>query len=78
MHENISLRIPDSTRILHPGDKVKLGRFSDDLWVVGYGWFTFGGNRPFCGWYLTSYGNKTVVKPLQLPDLDDIYLIEYH
>lgn len=77
MQENISLQIPDSNRFLHPGDKVKLGRFSTELWVVGYGWFTFGGNRPFCGWYLTSLGHKTKVKPLQLPDLDDIYFIEY-
>lgn len=76
MNENISLQIPDSRRILHPGDKVKLGRFSNEIWIVGYGWFSFGGNRPFCGWYLTSCGVKTEVKPLQLPDLDDIYLIE--
>ena len=77
MHEIISLHIPDSQRILHPGDKVKLGRFSDQIWIVGYGWFSFGGNRPWCGWYLTSRGNKANVKPLQLPDLDDIYLVEY-
>lgn len=76
MQENISLQIPGSDRQLHPGDIVKLGRFSTEPWVVGFGWFSFGGNRPFCGWYLTSATSEARVKPLQLPDLDDIYLIE--
>lgn len=76
MQGNISLPIPNSQRILHPKDKVRLGRFSSETWVVGYGWFTFGGNRPFCGWYLVSLDNSNRIKPLQLPDLDDIYLIE--
>lgn len=77
MQENISLPIPNSNRILRPRDKVRLGRFSSETWIVGYGWFTFGGNRPFCGWYLVSADNSAQIKPLQLPDLDDIYLIQY-
>jgi len=77
MQENISLHIPNSKRILHPGDKVKLGRFSDEFWIVGYGWYSYAGNRSTCGWYLTSLRNNAKLKPLQLPDLDDIYLLEY-
>lgn len=69
----VELQIPDEDLYLIPGDKVKLNRFSDKFWTVGYGWFSFGGNRPFCGWYLTSEDNE--VKPLQLNDLDDIYMI---
>ena len=75
--ENISLQIPESSRRLHPGDKVKLERFSTVTLIVGYGWFSFGGNRPFCGWYLTSDGPRAIIKPLQLTDLDDIYILEY-
>ena len=48
---------------------------SGETWEVCYGWYEFGGNRPVCGWYLKKDGGLTV-KPLQLPDLDDIYLIE--
>lgn len=77
MQENISLPIPHSERVLHPRDRVRLGRFSSETWIVGYGWFTFGGNRPFCGWYLVSETKNSQVKPLQLPDLDDIYLIQH-
>ena len=70
------LNIPDSDNIIMPGNIVRLGRFSDKDWTVCFGWYEFGGNRPVCGWYLTSDGGLTV-KPLQLPDLDDIYLINY-
>lgn len=70
------LNIPEHNICLHPGDTVKLCRFSQTFWVVGYGWYSFGGNRPVCGWYLTDKNNPDTVKPLQLPDTDDIYLVE--
>jgi hypothetical protein len=75
---NLKLNIPNTLQYLEPGCKVKLGRFEIDRWIVKHGWYTWGGNRPFCGWYLESCDsleNKTV-KPLQLTDLDDIYIIE--
>ena len=75
MCKEMTLEIPNTNRVLRPGNRVKLGRFQSDMWVVKYGWFSFGGNRPFCGWYLTK-DNGLTVKPLQLPDLDDIYIIE--
>ena len=75
MYREIVLEIPETNLCLRPGYKVKLGRFQSEIWVVNYGWFSFGGNRPFCGWYLTK-DNGLTVKPLQLPDLDDIYMIE--
>lgn len=61
---------------LHPGDVIRLGRFSLVSWIVQYGWYTWGGNRPVCGWSLrdTSTGD---VKPLQETDLYDIYLVSH-
>ena len=72
----ISLEIPNTNRSLTPGDRVRLGRFESTIWTVCYGWFSFGGNRPFYGWYLSKDEGLTV-KPIQLPDLDDIYMIEH-
>jgi len=73
--DNYSLYIPNCQQAIHPGDIVRLHRFETIEWRVGFGWYTFGGNRPFCGWYLSKDGGLTV-KPLQLPDLDDIYIIK--
>ncbi len=66
---------PKSALCLRPGYRVRLHRFESEEWVVGYGWFSFGGNRPMCGWFLTKDAGLTV-KPLQLPDLDDIYIVK--
>ena len=77
--EEMSLQIPDTDRFIHVGDKVKLGRFSAETWTVGYGWYSWGGNRPVCGWFLTrTYPicKESNIKPLQLTDLIDIYMIE--
>lgn len=71
---NIGLEMPGSACMLYPGNRIKLGRFETTEWVVNYGWYSFGGNRPVCGWYLTADNHE--LKPLQLPDLDDIYFIE--
>lgn len=74
--DNTILVIPNTGDTLRPMDKVKLGRFSRIMWLVQFGWYTWGGNRPVCGWYLTDCDNALKVKPLQLNDLDDIYIIE--
>ena len=73
------VEFPDhSGRKLFPGDKVRLGRFDKEIWVVGYNWYNCDGNRPTLGWYLTSINTASPkIKPLQLTDLDDIYLIEH-
>ena len=74
--EDIKLNIPNTNTCLYPGNIVKLGRFETEPWIVKFGWFSFSGNRPWCGWYLESADSAERVKPLQLPDLDDIYVIE--
>ena len=68
------LNIPNTTEYLYQGDIVRLGRFQSKEWTVKFGWYSFGGNRPVCGWYMESDEGLTV-KPIQLPDLDDIYVI---
>lgn len=74
--ENISLEIPEFNISLTPGCRVKLGRFAVEIWIVAYGWYTWGGNRPVCGWYLMNMDCPKDIKPLQKTDLDDIYLVE--
>ena len=73
---NISIEIPEKHMTIHPNNKIKLGRFKDELWEIQYGWYSFGGNRPTLGWYLTSMNDDSRVKPLHLSDLDDIYLLK--
>lgn len=73
---NITLEIERINLILHPGDIVKLSRFDYTRWRIQFGWYTWGGNRPMCGWYLIGADNPQLVKPLQLTDLEDIYLVE--
>ena len=68
------LSIPNSRDYIYQDDIVRLGRFDTKEWVVKFGWYSFGGNRPVCGWYFES-DNGATVKPIQLPDLDDIYVI---
>lgn len=69
------LRIPGTNQVLRPGYKIKLGRFQNDVWLVGFGWYSSGGNRPCCGWYLTSEYTR-ITKPLHITDLDDVYLVD--
>lgn len=76
MCNSICLDVPRYCMQLTPGCRVKLHRFDSTTWVVNYGWYSWGGNREVCGWYLTNLCNPEDVKPLQKPDLDDIYLIE--
>lgn len=72
----ICVEIPNADTCIHPEDIVKLGRFSHEKWIVKYGWYTWGGNRPVIGWYLTGFDDTYRLKPLQKTDIDDIYIIE--
>lgn len=72
---SIQLNVPQHNLCLLPGQIVKLHRFESEKWVLGYGWYAWGGNREVCGWYLTSCDDKHRIKPLQKPDLDDIYCV---
>ena len=76
MTDTTRLYIPNGDFYITVGNKIKLGRFDSDYWEVCFGWYSFGGNRPVCGWYLVKLPDKDIVKPIQLPDLSDIYLIE--
>lgn len=76
MLEGYKLEIPELRITLTEGCVVKLGRFSTTAWLVQHGWYSWGGNRPVCGWFLQELHNPTNVKPLQKTDLDDIYLFE--
>ena len=75
MENMMCLPIPNTHTTLHPGNKVRLGRFDSIIWTVQYGWFSFDGNRSICCWYLTSNQSEIPSKPLNLTDLDDIYMI---
>lgn len=75
MYAHIELKIPDSSIILRPGNKIRIGRFSDICWEVGYGWFKFDNNREICGWFLIDPVTNTL-KPLTDADIVDIYLLE--
>lgn len=68
------VELPNHGGKLTVGSKVKLNRFSDDIWIVNYGWYAWGGNRQVLGWYL--HNDCGQIKPLQEPDLHDIYFME--
>ena len=72
----LRIEIPGTNTFITPGCRVKLGKFETTTWLVSHGWYTWGGNRPFCGWYLTNLNDPIIIKPLQQTDLIDIYLIE--
>ena len=76
MSDTRQLEIPNYNLTIVEGYRVKLGRFDTTVWEVSHGWYSWGGNRPVCGWFLTDVDAPTRVKPLQLTDLDDIYFIE--
>lgn len=71
----MELVIPEYNITVVPGSVIKIGRFNRESWVVGYGWYSWGGNRPVCGWYLTNELSKEV-KPLYYTDLEDTYMAE--
>lgn len=76
MYEPMSLTLPDSDMELRAGYQVRLGRFERTVWAVSFGWYSWGGNRPVCGWYLTDVDDPSKLKPLQLTDLDDIIFVK--
>ena len=71
----MQLNVPEFEIVLTEGDTVRLGRFDTGTWLVHYGWYAWGGNRPVCGWFLSNTLTQGV-KPLQYTDLEDIYIIE--
>lgn len=75
MSDIMTLDVPDLGITLFDGCRVKLGKFESTVWVLHHGWYSWGGNRPFCGWYLINLDDPTNVKPLQKNDLDDIYIV---
>lgn len=76
MCDDIFLEIPNSHIRISQGSKIKLGRFEKVTWIVRYGWYSYGGNRPVCGWYLVNSQDPAELKPISLPDLTDIYFVE--
>ena len=74
MANNLTLEVPNANTTISPGNKIRLGRFSAQVWVVRFGWSSFGGNRSVCGWYLESEASDDI-KPIFKIDLDDIYII---
>ena len=73
---DLLIEIPEFNITLTPGCRVKLVRFDLITWILSYGWYSWGGNREVCGWYLTNIKDVSDLKPLYRTDLDDIYLIE--
>ena len=70
------LEIPNTCLKLHPGDIIKIGRFSTIAWIVGYGWYKFDNNRSICGWYITNLDEHSKMKPITDADMIDIYLVQ--
>lgn len=75
-NDKLVINLPQFKMKLVPGCRVKLGRFETTEWILNHGWYSWGGNREVCGWYLIDRKNPKNIKPLQKPDLDDIYLVE--
>ena len=73
--DNIKLPIPALGIELEVGNRIKLGRFCTAQWIVQYGWYSIGGDRPVCGMYLTDALIAGNIKPHHLTDLDDINII---
>lgn len=74
MPTGLSLEVPNANTSIYPGNKVQLGRFDAQVWIVRFGWYSFGGNRSVCGWYLQAEASDEI-KPIFKIDLDDIYII---
>ncbi len=74
MANQMTLEVPNANLSLVPGNKIQIGRFSAKVWIVRFGWYSFGGNRSVCGWYLQAEASDEI-KPIFRIDLDDIYII---
>lgn len=75
-YDNISIELNKINLKLEPGCVLKLGRFESTSWRLQFGWYSWGGNRPMCGWYLVNTTDPKLLKPLQFADLNDVYLVE--
>ena len=64
-----SLDIPQHNISIAAGDVVKLSKYSDISWVVGYGWYSYQSSAATCGWYLMQMNNPGIMKPLETTDL---------
>ena len=74
MSTQMTLEVPNANTTISPGYKIQIGRFDAQVWIVRFGWYSFGGNRSVCGWYLESESSNDI-KPIFKIDLDDIYVI---
>jgi len=74
MPTQMTLEVPNANTTISPGYKIQIGRFDAQVWIVRFGWYSFGGNRSVCGWYLESESSQDI-KPIFKIDLDDIYII---
>ena len=74
MATQMTLFVPNANTTISPGYKIQIGRFDAQVWIVRFGWYSFGGNRSVCGWYLESESSQDI-KPIFKIDLDDIYII---
>ena len=74
MAKQMTLFVPNANTTISPGYKIQIGRFDAQVWIVRFGWYSFGGNRSVCGWYLQSESSDEI-KPIFKIDLDDIYII---
>lgn len=63
-------------QFIEPGCIIKIGRFSRVRWRVKHGWYSYANNRPVYGFFLVNESNMNEIRPLQKPDLNDVYLIE--
>lgn len=77
MHSNLHVEIPETGQILCPGTRIKLHRFETTVWLVQYGWYSYGGNREMLGWFLVNINDPANIKPLFRTDLYDCYAIDY-
>lgn len=74
MPTQMTLEVPNANTTISPGNKIQIGRFNSQVWIVRFGWYSFGGNRSVCGWYLEAESSQEI-KPIFKIDLDDIYII---
>jgi hypothetical protein len=71
-----TLDIPQYNMSLSAGDLVRLSKFSDITWMVGYGWYSANPSVSTCGWYLMRCDKPGTFKSLDLNDLQDIVMVE--
>ncbi len=70
------LSLPDKSTCIYPNNIILLERFSTIKWKVGFGWFSYEGNRKIYGWYLTNVDDPKMIKPIQDTDLYDVYVVQ--